>query len=74
MSRKCGPTKVCQILVTMAGTMTIASALPGGIATASRLTETVGNPSPITPLMKPASRKTAAIARMKVSIVIMGRD
>jgi hypothetical protein len=62
------------MLVTMAGTMTIASALPGGIATASRLTETVGNPSPITPLMKPANRKIEAITSRNGSIVVMPAD
>src|SRR6516162_11563498 len=55
----------------MAGTMTMASALPGGIARASRLTDTVGRPSPITPLMNPASRKMAA---MTTRNMVMGRQ
>ena len=54
MSRRYGPPKVCQILVTIAGTMTIAIAWPGGIVTASRPIDTVGRPSPSTPLMNPA--------------------
>src|ERR1700736_6262819 len=61
MSRRWGPTKVCQILVTIAGTMTMASACPGGMVTASRPIETVGRPSPSTPLMKPASSSEAAM-------------
>ena len=48
------------MLVTMAGTITMASACDGGMVTASRPIDTVGRPSPITPLMKPASRKAAA--------------
>src|SRR5262245_26971942 len=55
----------------MAGTMTMASALPGGIATASRLTDTVGKPRPITPLTKPANRKMAAITTRNGSMFIM---
>ena len=61
MSRRYGPPKVCQILVTIAGTITIAIAWPGGIVTASRPIDTVGRPSPSTPLTKPASRNAAAI-------------
>src|SRR5450755_49353 len=49
------------MLVRIAGTMTMASAWPGGIATASRPIDTVGRPSPITPLTKPASANTAAM-------------
>src|SRR5512140_3795524 len=48
------------MLVTMAGTITMASACDGGMVTASRPIDTVGSPSPITPLMKPASRKATA--------------
>jgi hypothetical protein len=48
-------------LVTIAGTMTMASARDGGMVTASRPIDTVGSPSPIVPLTKPASRKAAAI-------------
>src|SRR6202166_3962871 len=44
----------------MAGTITIACACAGGMVTASRPIDTVGRPSPITPLTKPASRKAAA--------------
>jgi hypothetical protein len=47
--------------VTIAGTMTMASAWPGGIVTASRPIDTVGRPSPSTPLMKPASSSAAAM-------------
>src|SRR5882724_8934029 len=47
MSRKYGPTKVCQMLVTTAGTMTMASACEGCMVTASRPIDTVGRPSPI---------------------------
>ena len=67
MSRRYGPTKVCQILVTIAGTMTIVSACTGVIDTASRPIETVGRPRPMTPLTKPASMKTAAITIRKES-------
>src|SRR5438876_1584877 len=49
------------MLVTTAGTMTIASACAGGIVTTSSPIDTVGRPSPITPLTKPASRKAHAI-------------
>src|SRR5690348_14654905 len=49
------------MLVMIAGTMTIASACDGGIVTASSPIDTVGSPSPITPLTKPASRNAAAI-------------
>jgi hypothetical protein len=55
------------MLVTIAGTMTIASACAGGIDTASRPIDTVGRPSPMTPLMKPASRNAAAIRNSKGS-------
>jgi hypothetical protein len=48
-------------LVTIAGTMTMAIARDGCIVTASRPIDTVGSPSPITPLMKPASSKAAAM-------------
>src|SRR5687767_507172 len=61
MSRKYGPPKVCQTLVTIAGTITIAIACPGGMVTASRPIDTVGRPSPITPLTKPASRNAKPI-------------
>src|SRR5438309_6688605 len=61
MSRKYGPTNVCQMLVITAGTMTIASACAGGIVAANSPIDTVGRPSPITPLTKPASRKAPAI-------------
>src|SRR5580704_10291434 len=49
------------MLVTIAGTMTMASARDGGMVTASRPIATVGRPSPTTPLMKPASRNAAAM-------------
>src|SRR5260221_10540112 len=55
------------MLVITAGTMTIASARDGCIVTASNPIETVGRPSPSTPLTKPASRNTAAIRIMKGS-------
>ena len=67
MSRRYGPPKVCQILVTIAGTITIAIAWPGAIVTASRPIDTVGRPSPMTPLMKPASRNAEAIRMRKES-------
>ena len=57
MSRRCGPTKVCQILVTIAGTMTMASAWPGGIVTASRPIDTVGRPSPMHALDEPGEQQ-----------------
>ncbi len=40
------------MLVTIAGTITMASACAGGMVTASRPIDTVGRPSPITPLTK----------------------
>src|SRR6266702_5646687 len=49
----------------IAGTMTMASACAGGIVTASRPIETVGRPSPSTPLMKPASSSEAAMRSME---------
>src|SRR6185437_7359811 len=55
------------MLVMIAGTMTMASAREGCIVTASRPIDTVGRPRPITPLMKPASRNTAAISIRKGS-------
>src|SRR5260370_42438400 len=55
------------MLVMTAGTMTIASARDGCMATASKPIETVGRPSPSMPLTKPASRNTAAIRMMKGS-------
>jgi hypothetical protein len=51
------------MLVTMAGKMTMASARLGSMVTARRPIDTVGRPRPITPLTKPASRKTAAISK-----------
>jgi hypothetical protein len=55
------------MLVMMAGTMTIASACAGGIDTASRPIDTVGRPSPMTPLMKPAIRNAAAMSNKRGS-------
>jgi hypothetical protein len=57
------------MLVTIAGTMTIAIAWPGGIVTASRPIATVGRPSPSVPLMKPASRNVAAMRTRKDSVM-----
>ncbi len=57
------------MLVTIAGTMTIASAWAGGIDTASRPIDTVGRPSPSAPLTKPASRKATAMRMSKESII-----
>src|ERR1043166_4074536 len=51
--------------------MTIAIAWPGAIVTASRPIDTVGSPSPITPLTNPASRN-AAVMKMS-SESCMGR-
>jgi hypothetical protein len=51
------PTANCQILVTSDGTTRIAAACAGVISSPSRPIATVGSPSPITPLTKPASRK-----------------
>src|SRR5215203_2678386 len=61
--------KVCQMLVMIAGTITMASACAGGIVRASRPIDTVGKPRPITPLMKPASRNAAAIRRRRGSSI-----
>src|SRR5919201_5536546 len=55
------------MLVTIAGTMTIAIAWPGAMVTASKPIDTVGSPSPITPLTNPASRKAAAIKTRSMS-------
>jgi len=45
--------------------MTMAMAREGGIAVASRPTDTVGKPSPITPLTKPA-RRNAAMTKSRI--------
>ncbi|MEZ0046883.1 hypothetical protein ABIA42_005762 [Bradyrhizobium sp. USDA 327] len=57
------------MLVMMAGTMTMAMARLGAMLTASRPMDTVGKPSPTTPLTNPASRKTAAITMRSGSIM-----
>src|SRR6202035_1220945 len=64
------------MLVMIAGTMTMASARAGGIDTASRPIDTVGRPSPIAPLMKPASKNDAAIRSRRWSnmqVTLTGR-
>src|SRR5260370_10948798 len=65
------------MLVTMAGTMTMASAREGCMVTASRPIDTVGRPSPIARLTKPASRNEAAMrirrgSNMKVRLTDRG--
>ena len=55
------------MLVTIAGTMTMAIAWAGGIDTASRPIDTVGRPSPSAPFTKPASRKVAVTRRSRES-------
>src|SRR5262245_7556299 len=49
------------MLVTIAGTMTMASAWAGGIDTASTPIATVGRPSPRAPLTNPASSRAVAM-------------
>lgn len=58
------------MLVTIAGTMTMASAWLGGIVTASRPIETVGRPIPMAPLTKPASRNAAAMRKSRGSNMV----
>ncbi len=53
----------CARLVTSDGITSSAAAAAGVIHSASRLTETVGNPMPVTPLTRPARAKTAATSR-----------
>jgi hypothetical protein len=56
------PTTACQILVTSDDTTGIAAAWIGVISRPSKPIDTVGKPMPITPLTKPAGRKTPAVA------------
>jgi hypothetical protein len=58
---------VCQMLVTSDGTISSAAACTGGIHSASSAIDTVGSPRPITPLITPASRNTAAAAAQKLA-------
>ena len=55
------------MLVTIAGTMTMAIACAGGIDTASRPIATVGRPSPSAPLTKPAASKANAMRMRRES-------
>src|SRR4051812_25215246 len=57
------------MLVMMAGTMTMASARPGGMATASSPTEMVGRPRPSAPLTKPA-RVSAMAMKMRMGSIM----
>src|ERR1700712_5310283 len=57
------------MLVTIAGTMTMVSACTGGIDTASRPIDTVGRPSPITPLTKPAIKNATAMKIRSESVM-----
>ena len=54
---KLGPAANCQTLVTKDGTINSEAAFAGAMTRLSKPIETVGSPSPITPLTKPASRK-----------------
>jgi hypothetical protein len=49
----------------------MAIARDGGMATASRPIDTVGSPSPIAPLMNPASRNIAAIRMRRGSAMMI---
>src|SRR3984893_16663957 len=51
------PPANCQTLVMKDGTIRSEAALAGAMTRLSKPIETVGSPSPITPLTKPASRK-----------------
>src|SRR5262249_39641520 len=53
------------------GAMTMAIACPGVMVTASRPIDTVGSPSPITPLTNPASRNAAPM-RMRSDSCMRG--
>src|SRR5690606_8141162 len=64
-----GPASICQTLVRNDGIMSSAAASTGGMTMASNPIEIVGSPSPITPLMKPASRNTSP---MKTVVPSMG--
>jgi hypothetical protein len=54
------PTTACQTLVISDGTTRIAAACAGDTSSPSSPIETVGKPSPMTPLTKPASKKAAS--------------
>jgi hypothetical protein len=56
-----GPAASCQTFVTSEGTTSSAAASRGAIIIPSRPTATVGNPSPTTPLTRPASTNTREI-------------
>src|SRR5581483_1863556 len=60
--RRPGPATACQTLVTSDGTTRSAAACAGAISKPSSPIATVGRPRPITPLTKPASRKTPKIS------------
>jgi hypothetical protein len=55
------PANACQTFVTSDGTTRIAAACAGDISNPSKPMDTVGKPSPMAPLTKPANRKTAAV-------------
>ena len=61
-----GPVAICQPLVTRLGTTSSAAACAGAITPPRMPTAMVGNPSPITPLTKPANTKVAVTKMMRV--------
>src|SRR5689334_1342798 len=65
-SQKLPPTRACQMFVTKDGTTRMAAACAGGISKPSSPMDTVGKPSPMVPLTKPAKRKLPAVAKRSV--------
>src|SRR3954447_8079914 len=62
---KRGPVASCQTLVTNEGTIRSEAAGAGAITVLSSPIATVGRPSPITPLTKPASRNVSVATAME---------
>nr|PZN86892.1 MAG: hypothetical protein DIU57_03665 [Pseudomonadota bacterium] len=54
-----GPPTICQTFVRSEGTISRAAASTGGMTIARSPIEMVGNPIPMTPLIKPASANTS---------------
>jgi len=59
------PESNCQTLVTKEGITTIAAAAAGGITVPNKPIATVGNPIPVTPLAKPATKNVNVNDRKK---------
>ena len=69
--KRCPPTTACQTLVAKDGnsSSTIASVKP--TVAASKLTETVGNPNPMTPFTMPASRNTNITIETDSTVIML---